>query len=73
MASQLGHIPLQLVSLTTTIQQQTAHASIVGNSCWIDNGKLDAHNGIADMGVAHCIGYHIGYAVAAAALDALQR
>jgi hypothetical protein len=28
MASQLDHTPLPLVSLTTTIQQQKAHASI---------------------------------------------
>jgi hypothetical protein len=30
MASRFGHTPVPLVSLTTTIQQQKAHASIVG-------------------------------------------
>lgn len=31
MASRFGHTPVPLVSLTTIIQQQKAHASIVGN------------------------------------------
>lgn len=68
MASQLGHILLPLVSLTTTIQQQTAHASIGGNYA---NGyyhsKRDAFNGVVeqcpDMGVIYCSGFHTGYAV----------
>ena len=56
MASQLGHILLPLVSLTTTIQQQTAHASIGGNYAnGYDHSKRDAFNGVVeqcpDMGV----------------------
>jgi len=31
MASRFGHTPVPLISLTTIIQQQKAHASIVGN------------------------------------------
>jgi hypothetical protein len=45
MASQLGHISLPLVSLSTTIQQQTAHASIGGNyASGYDHCKRDAWN-----------------------------
>ena len=68
MASRFGHTPVPLVQLTTIIQQQKAHASIVGNyAAQIDNGKSDAHNGISeqypDMGVIYCSGFHTGYAV----------
>jgi hypothetical protein len=78
MASQLDHIPLPLVSLTTTIQQQKAHASIGGNYAnGYDHSKRDAFNGVVeqcpDMGVIYCSGYRTGYAVTAAVLGALQR
>jgi hypothetical protein len=78
MASQLNHTSLPLVSLSTTIQQQKADASIGSNYASVcDHSKRDAFNGVVeqcqDMGVIYCSGYHTGYAVAAAALDALQR
>jgi hypothetical protein len=64
----LDHIPLPLVSLTTTIQQQKAHASIGGNYAnGYDLCKRDTFNGVVeqcpDMGVIYCSGYHTEYAV----------